>query len=140
DLRELEYASLLHDFGKIGVREEVLLKAKKLFPAQLENIRSRFEFAIRGAEVDVLGRKVRLLERGAPAAELEALDQELERRKRELDAAFGLILTANEPTVLKGGEFQRIEALAHETFVDLQGNVVPLLTPAEIACLSIARG
>jgi len=25
DLRELEYASLLHDFGKIGVREEILL-------------------------------------------------------------------------------------------------------------------
>src|SRR5205085_11409411 len=28
DLRELEYASLLRDFGKIGVREKVLVKAK----------------------------------------------------------------------------------------------------------------
>ena len=140
DLRELEYASLLHDFGKIGVREEVLLKAKKLFPAQLEGIRSRFEFAIRSAEVDVLERKVRLLERGAPAADLAALDHELARRKRELDAAFALILAANEPTVLKGGEFERIAALAHETFIELGGNVAPLLTQAEVACLSVARG
>ena len=150
DLRELEYASLLHDFGKIGVREEVLLKAKKLFPAQLENIHARFEFATRSAEVDVLSRKVRLLERGVrspmgdtpipPAAELLALDEELSRRRRELDEAFGLILAANEPTVLRGGDFARIEALARETYTDLEGHVIPLLLPAEVACLSVARG
>ncbi|MFT3774042.1 MAG: HD domain-containing phosphohydrolase [Minicystis sp.] len=140
DLRELEYASLLHDFGKIGVREEVLLKAKKLFPAELESIRSRFELAVRSAEVDVLHRKVRAMERGASGAELAALDHELALRKRELDAAFGLILAANEPTVLKGGDFERIAALAQETYVDLAGNLQPLLTAPEIASLSIARG
>jgi len=41
-MRELRYASLLHDFGKVGVREEVLVKAKKLYPAQLEVIQQRF--------------------------------------------------------------------------------------------------
>jgi HD-GYP domain-containing protein (c-di-GMP phosphodiesterase class II) len=30
ELRELRYASLLHDFGKVGVREHVLVKSKKL--------------------------------------------------------------------------------------------------------------
>ena len=30
DLQELKYASLLHDFGKVGVREHLLVKAKKL--------------------------------------------------------------------------------------------------------------
>ena len=42
-LKEIRYASLLHDFGKVGVREHVLLKAKKLFPWHLELIRKRFE-------------------------------------------------------------------------------------------------
>jgi HD-GYP domain-containing protein (c-di-GMP phosphodiesterase class II) len=140
DLRELEYASLLHDFGKIGVREEVLLKAKKLFPSELDNLRARFEFAIRSTEVDILTRKVEMMERGARAADLALLDEELARRKRELDAAFGLILAADEPTVLKGGDFARIEALARETYVDLEGHVKPLLLPAEVACLSVARG
>jgi HD-GYP domain-containing protein (c-di-GMP phosphodiesterase class II) len=140
DLRELTYASLLHDFGKIGVREEVLLKAKKLFPSQLENIQSRLEYAARSAEVEVLRRKVRLIERGAPAAEVAALDLELERRLRELADAFARILAANEPTVLKGGEFERIEALSRDTFVDLRGNLVPLLTVDEVQALSVARG
>ena len=40
-LRELRYASLLHDFGKVGVREEVLVKAKKLPEARLELILQR---------------------------------------------------------------------------------------------------
>ncbi len=35
-LKEIRYASLLHDFGKVGVREHVLVKAKKLYPHQLD--------------------------------------------------------------------------------------------------------
>jgi HD-GYP domain-containing protein (c-di-GMP phosphodiesterase class II) len=42
-IQEIRYASLLHDFGKIGVRENVLLKAKKLFPQELETIILRLE-------------------------------------------------------------------------------------------------
>ena len=140
DLRELEYASLLHDFGKIGVREEVLIKAKKLYAHELENIRGRFEFAVRSIEVDVLSRKLRLMEKGAPAADLAALDRELAARRAELDSAFAAICAANEPTVLKGGDFQRIEAVARETFTDLAGNVLPLLRQSEVASLSVTRG
>jgi response regulator RpfG family c-di-GMP phosphodiesterase len=140
DLRELESASLLHDFGKIGVREEVLLKAKKLFPQELASIRARFDLAIRSAEVDVLSRKVRLLERGARAADVAGLDEELARRRAELDEAFALIVAANEPTILRGGDFARFDALARETFVDLDGRPVPLLGPAEVTSLSVARG
>ena len=67
----------LHDFGKIGVREQVLVKAKKLYPHELELIRQRFEFAVRSLEVDVLdaqaararaGRRRRELERARPRA------------------------------------------------------------------------
>jgi HD-GYP domain-containing protein (c-di-GMP phosphodiesterase class II) len=140
DIKELEYASLLHDFGKIGVREEVLLKAKKLFPKDLDNIRARFDCALRSIEVDVLSRKVRLLERGASAAELAALDDELIRRKAELNEAFQVICAANEPTILRGGDFERIETVARETFSDIEGRLVPLLLPNEVTCLTIARG
>ena len=35
-IKEIRYASLLHDFGKVGVREEVLVKAHKLYPAQMD--------------------------------------------------------------------------------------------------------
>ncbi len=65
DIREIEYASLLHDFGKIGVREHVLIKAKKLYPHDLELIRQRFDFVIRTIEADVLGRKLQASMHGA---------------------------------------------------------------------------
>jgi HD-GYP domain-containing protein (c-di-GMP phosphodiesterase class II) len=42
-LREIRYASLLHDFGKIGVREAVLVKGQKLFPHELETILLRLK-------------------------------------------------------------------------------------------------
>ena len=140
DIRELEYASLLHDFGKIGVREEILLKAKKLYPYELQIIQSRFELAVRSLEVDILTRKVLLLERGGRASDLDALDQEMIARRIELDSAFSLVSAANEPTILKGGQFERIEAIARETYCDVHGAQNPLLTAGEVASLSIARG
>ncbi len=140
DLRELEYASLLHDFGKIGVREEVLVKAKKLFAHELESIRMRFDFAIRSAEADVLRRKLHVFERGGTLADTMFLDEELAARKLEIESAFDAILASNEPTVLKGGDFARIEAIARETYTSVRGDTSPLLTPEEVKSLSVARG
>ncbi|MDH3645041.1 MAG: GAF domain-containing protein, partial [Gammaproteobacteria bacterium] len=42
-IKEVRYAALLHDFGKVGVRENVLLKAYKLPDERLELIRYRLE-------------------------------------------------------------------------------------------------
>ena len=46
DLRELRYAALLHDFGKVAVRENVLTKALKLFDEELVTLRGRFMLAV----------------------------------------------------------------------------------------------
>jgi HD-GYP domain-containing protein (c-di-GMP phosphodiesterase class II) len=140
DLRELEYASLLHDFGKIGVRERVLVKAKKLYDERLELIRARFDFVARSVEADLLARKVAALERGASREELQAIDLELTRRRSSVDSAFEAILAANEPTVMAAGEFERIEAIARETYSDLRGDVRSLLTREEAEALSVKRG
>src|SRR5204863_4380530 len=98
-------------------------KAKKLYEERLQLVRSRFDYVARSLEADVLGRKVVLLERGAPREALEALDRELEQRRSTLDAHWDAVCSANEPTVLSGGDFQRIEAIGKETFVDMRGDV-----------------
>jgi HD-GYP domain-containing protein (c-di-GMP phosphodiesterase class II) len=140
DLRELEYASLLHDFGKIGVREKVLVKAKKLYDERLQLVRARFDFVARSCEADVLGRKVRLLEKGAAPELIDALDRELLQRRTDLEAAWDAVCSANEPTVLSSGDFERIEAIARESFVDLRGEVRTLLDEDELTCLRVSRG
>lgn len=140
DLRELEYASLLHDFGKIGVREKVLVKAKKLFDERLELVRARFDFVLRSLEAEILSRKLRVHERGGPQSELEALDRELLERRAEVEAAYATVLQANEPTVLQEGDFATIERLARETYVDLRGEMRQLLEREEVVSLSVKRG
>lgn len=140
DLRELEYASLLHDFGKIGVREKVLVKAKKLYDESLDLIRARFDFVARSIEADVLRRKLAAVERGAPKGELDALDREQAERRAELDAAWTTIEHANEPTVLAAGDFAKIEQLAKETYFDLRGEMKFLLEPEDTIALSVKRG
>jgi HD-GYP domain-containing protein (c-di-GMP phosphodiesterase class II) len=140
ELKELEYASLLHDFGKIGVREQVLVKAKKLFPHELALVRARFGMAMQAVTIDALRRELSLRERGAPRGELSALEDEARERRRELAAGLAAVEAANEPTVLSVSDFRRIEAVAGDTFVGLDGEVVPLLSPAEVSCLCIPRG
>jgi HD-GYP domain-containing protein (c-di-GMP phosphodiesterase class II) len=140
DIREIEYASLLHDFGKIGVREHVLIKAKKLYPGDLELIRQRFEFVIRSIEADVLGRKLSAAMRGASADELAAFDRELLTRRADIEDAWKTVEGANEPTVLAAGDFKRIEELGRQAYAKLDGAMDTLLNAREVQSLSVMRG
>src|SRR5262249_18276541 len=58
EMRELRYAALLHDFGKVGVREHVLVKSKKLYPGDLDRIRQRVELLMRDLELGITRRKL----------------------------------------------------------------------------------
>src|SRR5271157_4619680 len=58
EIQELRYASLLHDFGKVGVREDVLVKAKKLYPSQMELIKKRFLYIKKVVESEGLRKKL----------------------------------------------------------------------------------
>ena len=140
DIRELEYASLLHDFGKIGVREEVLRKAKKLYPHDLELLEQRFGLALRAAEVDILQRKLDAVQSGAGQSDLDALDEELEARRRQIEEARKVVGETNEPKVLSGGDYAMLEAVARHTYFDRNGELKPFLSAREVQSLSVPRG
>ncbi len=143
EITELRYASLLHDFGKVGVREEVLVKAKKLHPAQLELIRQRAEILKRGLELKFSRRKLdRLLEDGRERylRDAPALDAELAALLSELDHHFKAVAAANEPTVMAEDVATGLRQLAVKAFVDHLGESHTLITPEEARILSIPRG
>ncbi|MBI4494740.1 MAG: GAF domain-containing protein [Chloroflexi bacterium] len=142
-VRELRYAGLLHDFGKIGVREHVLVKARKLYEGQLEAIRLRFVLARQAMEVDHLRAQLALaLEQGAEAGRSagEALAEEHRRRLRELDEDLATVVAANEPTVLDQASSRRLAEIAALSYRDAEGQARPLLDPAELGALSVRRG
>jgi HD-GYP domain-containing protein (c-di-GMP phosphodiesterase class II) len=143
ELIQLEYAALLHDFGKVGVREHVLVKAKKLHEHQREIITQRFAFIRRGLEVEGLTRKLDYLvekSRAQAAAELESVDRELGAKLAELDEFLKFIMTANEPTVLEQGGFERIAVIAARRYIGGDGRDQPYLSDDEARALQILRG
>ena len=142
-VREIRYASLLHDFGKVGVREQILVKEKKLYPLQIEVIRGRFEFAMKAIESEAHRKKLEyLLDHGRTgyddfSAKLEA---ETAEHILKLQRDFAFIAQSNEPTVLPEGDFQYLQQLATREFEDIRGDRRLLLDPEEARILSIRKG
>ena len=142
-IREIRYASLLHDFGKVGVREQVLVKEKKLYPLQLETIRARFEFVMKAVENSANKRKLDyLLEHARDGYEEFAVrvDRETSQEMQRLQKDFAFVAQSNEPTVLPEGEFQYLQQLAQREFEDLRGDRRLMLNAEEVRILSIRKG
>jgi HD-GYP domain-containing protein (c-di-GMP phosphodiesterase class II) len=143
DLAEIRYASLLHDFGKVGVRDAVLIKAEKLYPHELETLRTRFELARKDRELESYRRRVKSLQLHGQSAfsEIEGRENELLAKSlQELDEAYEFILTCNRPTVLAQGGFERLSSIATGAFADSRGQQRNLLTDGEVKTLSIPKG
>src|SRR6185312_4401186 len=138
--KELRYACLLHDFGKVGVREHILIKAKKLVPGQLEVIQARFEFIERSVQVKYATEKLEALRSGKNGTVLEDIDRRLEEEMAQLEAWAQSVISANEPTVLPEDKASMIEFLAQQTYTDIAGKPHPMLEPQEFRFLSIRRG
>ena len=140
DLRQIEYAGVLHDFGKVGVREQILVKAKKLYDWQLEAIRLRLAYVRKSIEAESLRRQLEHIRQGAPAAALAAIEQEQTERLAALDECWHLVLTANEPTVLEQPVLARLAEVAAWRYLDETGQSKPYLLPDELAALQVPRG
>src|SRR5438552_4504817 len=139
--KELRYACLLHDFGKVGVREHILVKAKKLVPGQLEVIQARFEFVQRSVQVKYATEKLEAIRSdNANLEQLLEIDRRLEEDLRQLRLWFDAIASANEPTVLPEDKASMLEVLSRQTYVDMSGREHPMLDPQEFRFLSIRKG
>ena len=139
-MKELRYACLLHDFGKVGVREHILVKAKKLVPGQLEVIQARFEFIERSVQVKYANEKLEALKAGKDGPVLDEIDRRLRDELEQLDQWVMSVAQANEPTVLPEDKASMIEFLAQQSYVDMSGKSHPMLEPQEFRFLSIRKG
>ncbi len=142
-MQEIEYASLLHDFGKLGVRENVLVKAKKLYPWQFESLLERFELIRASIEISFMRAQINFMNN--PAAfpmdfSLENLAELRNVKIAELDDFLSFIIKANEPTVLEQGGFDRLSEIAKMTFEDVRGLKKSYLSTDELKALSVSRG
>jgi len=141
-LRELRYAGLLHDFGKVGVREQVLVKEKKLYPEDLEIIRHRFAYLMQAADLEFERSRAELLMRDGARCK-EAIEQLRDARRAsqsDLRRYLDVIITANEPTVLPEATSDELRDIHRRTYVDFDGAARPLLADHELQFLMIRQG
>jgi HD-GYP domain-containing protein (c-di-GMP phosphodiesterase class II) len=135
-LRELRYASLLHDFGKVGVREDVLVKAKKLPASRLEILLQRLR---QRREERLLESLRRDWESGQPfdpglwAGRIRAQDEETE-------CLMAALIRSNEPSVLPQDLADGLEAMGVLTCCRWDGTAAGILEPADLASLGIRKG
>ncbi len=141
-IRELKYASLLHDFGKVGVKENVLQKENKLLSGKLGEVRERFNTIRRTIEVQHLRRLLDRLLRGGEIteAEIQQLDDELKRKWDDVDRAWAQIIGANQPSVVHSSGFEGLQELGQLQFPHLDGRGRPYLEPQELTALRITKG
>jgi len=110
-IRELRYAALLHDIGKIAVPEAVLDKQNKLLASEITAIEYRFHYA---------------KTQGKNAATVDGWAQAVKR--------------INIPRGLSPEDKKLLAEIAAEKFVDVDGIEKPLLTAYELENLAIERG
>jgi HD-GYP domain-containing protein (c-di-GMP phosphodiesterase class II) len=142
-IREIRYAGLLHDFGKVGVREQVLVKAKKLYDSDLALIRQRHAFITRSVQWSFEKKRADYLEAHGSKGYKEFLAALEAEQRAAIDTAerfLKVVLASNEPTVLAEGDFAQLQDFADLRYQDLAGEEQPFLRQNELKHLSIRRG
>jgi len=139
ELRELRYAALLHDFGKIAVAESVLQKGKRLEERHLERIRYRFE------TIESKCFESRVRERVGGVGELDegnlkTIDARQQQFRSKLETLYGRICRLANTQALSEEDLEWVEHLGSASFEAADGTEYPFLTPFEEQSLSIRFG
>jgi HD-GYP domain-containing protein (c-di-GMP phosphodiesterase class II) len=142
-MREIRYASLLHDFGKVGVREKVLVKSKKLETYQLDIIKWRFYYLIKDLEAKFNQKKLDYLKSNGSSdfSSYETkIDAEFALEKERLTNLMEIVIKCNEPTVLEQSSSNLLDDIAKINYEFVDGSSYPLITEYEYNFLSIKKG
>jgi HD-GYP domain-containing protein (c-di-GMP phosphodiesterase class II) len=159
-IQEIRYAAILHDFGKISIPEAIVQKGKKLYDRQRAEIAHRFNLVRQTWELSCAEQKFAyLLNSPFPrqhqagdnclhCADLAQLDRDLAVKLDRLQGYWELLNQLDRPDVVLEREFADmldvvvadLQEMAAYTYRDLEGNLQPLLTSAEIQQLLIPRG
>ena len=144
-IKEIRYASLLHDFGKIGVREAILTKGQKLFPHELETVLLRLQTINSAAEarawrecVERMSELIVRKESFDPQGLMGKYLWEIDTILKKTDQIRRGILKANESQILDR-DFD-INGLMTEIKKISQDIGQRILDDSEVIKLSVKRG
>ena len=150
DIKELEFASLLHDFGKVYIDLNIFKKAKKLYPKDLENMKLRLDYLYRFMELGYDSREIEMLDsltRGNgsyTADDIRNLRDEKSMRLNRITEIKEILVRLNEPTITDRDPEAALKEILAEIegleCIDPSGGKIDILTLTDRTNLMIKRG
>lgn len=149
DIKELEFAALLHDFGKVYIDLNIFKKAKKLYPKDLENLKLRMNYLYRYIELLYYSKEMEVIREGINYN--KAVDnivtliheEKIEKLKRIIEIKE-TIIKLNEPTVTEFEPDEVLRGILNEIetieCTDISGRRFEVITDLDKKNLSIKRG
>ncbi len=144
-IREVRYAALLHDFGKIGVRESILRKEFKLYPHEMETILLRLDSAGARHEMQLwkemaqeLIYSMNLGNAKLPKDRVLKISNQIDQFAHQLQQVRLSIVKANQPQIVEEDfDIATLMSWINKTSRELDQE---LLTSEEIIKLSLPKG
>jgi HD-GYP domain-containing protein (c-di-GMP phosphodiesterase class II)/CHASE2 domain-containing sensor protein len=146
-IKELCYSALLHDFGKIGVREAVLTKSHKLEPMHFQVVKDRL-LLLRSQRLAEYwqGKALHLASEGSSESCSQQREADHQEEMRVFTDDLSQLEKANDPQVsfLPDAEYDALQKLlnrlAMQTYRDENGEENPLISASEKEALLIRKG
>lgn len=141
ELRELRYAALLHDFGKVSVSEHVLVKANKLSEESYSEF--VYRMALEKARIAnfYLTKRLKAMQQGQLN---EVYDQQLQvemaEKTERLDAFLSLVTDSNKPSLLPEQASEYLQQVRDYKIEDVRYGERGLISQHEYQALCIKRG
>ncbi len=150
-IREIRYASLLHDFGKVGVKENVLLKANKLHASRYKYLELKIDW-----QKQILEKKYyqQLLNEGYKHDPSNGLISDIRKMSfgdhsahrdlltelDKLEKYKQLLFQANKPSLMEESVAEELVHMAGYTLNQEYPFSARLLNDADFLSLSISKG
>jgi HD-GYP domain-containing protein (c-di-GMP phosphodiesterase class II) len=147
-IQELEFAALLHDFGKVYIDNSIFKKEKKLYPKDFENLNMRIEYLYRYIQYQYNIKEMELISISDPdksvLKEIELLSLEMKERLDQVGCIKEKIALLNEPTVLDVDPEKELEDILREISdikcLNINGNILEVISDFDRLNLTTRRG
>ncbi len=145
-IKELEMAALLHDFGKVYIDPAIFLKGEKLYPHDFVHLKLRLNYLYRSMELCYANELLALKSQPeiTVRGEIDSLQKEGQSKLEALREIMLLVAELNKPSILNEDRNTLIQGILLQApdleCEDLEGRHIPLLKSEEIENFRIARG